>query len=227
MDLAAGQKKTQDRLYIAGAKAPPGRVEVPSNKRRKLTVVMVVRIGQPNFVVPLSGSKYEGMPELPQYTNERGQATHDFTAKEYADVLKAYVSHVKAHAPRQGCSRARVLQLYHDRDKAHGGARIRKACADLGLRTEYLPPRDADLNPLDFGIFGAVKSAWRKRVDEEQLGWDESCKLFLKMLQEVDAEPIIRALPGRMKACIAAKGRPFEWAYRKGHCGRKKSKRQS
>lgn len=227
MDLAAGQKKTPRRLYVAGAKAPRGKVDVSKRKRRKLTVMMVVRLGQPNFVVPLSGSKYEGMPELPSYTNEKGASTNDLTAKEYAVKLGEYVSHVKAHSPRQGRSRARVLQVYHDRDSAHGGPRIRKACADLGLQTAYLPARDADLNPLDYGIFGAVKSAWHKRVEEERIGWDESCKLFLDMLQEVDAETIIRALPGRMKACIAKNGWPFEWDYRKGHWDRGKAKGQS
>lgn len=222
--MHAGQKKTIAYLHIPTMMAPPAKREVPSNKRRKLSVLMIVRLGQPNFVAPLSGSKFEGMPPSKQYQNRKQQDTNDLTAQEYADKLQDYAGHARYRcigAPRpQAGAPVRVL---HDRDRAHGGQEVKDLQVQIGLETEYFPPKDADLNPLDYGIFGVVKQKWEADRAEHCLTWDQECDKFLSMLKEVDADPIIRALPARMKACIAAKGKRFEREYRKGHSARAKA----
>ena len=73
-----------------------------------------------------------------------------------------------------------------------------------------LPARAADLDPLDYGVFGAVKKEWRRRVAKERLGWEQQCTLLIQLLQQADVSATIKALPSRIQRCIAAKGSRFE-----------------
>ena len=79
------------------------------------------------------------------------------------------------------------------------------------------------MDPLDVRLIGTVKRQWGQLYAEERWDWDTACRELIEMLEQADAGPTIRALPGRMKACIEADGWQLEHSYRKGHTVRMKN----
>ena len=102
------------------------------------------------------------------------------------------------------------VRLVHDRDPAHTSQETATFAASHGIELIELSARSADLDPLDYGVFGAVKQEWRRRVQQGQLGWEGRCGLLVQLLKQADASAVIQALPGRIQKCIAAKGGHFK-----------------
>lgn len=73
-----------------------------------------------------------------------------------------------------------------------------------------LPPRSPDLDPLDYGVFGAAKRRLREERVRGKVGFDEACKHFMEDLQALDATRIIEQLPLRLQACIESRGAHIE-----------------
>lgn len=111
---------------------------------------------------------------------------------------------------RKRSSPRHPVRLVHDRDSAHTSAETAAFAARHGIELLLLPARSADLDPLDYGVFGAVKQAWRRRVQKERLDWEAQCALLIQLLQAADASAAITALPARIQKCIAARGGHFE-----------------
>lgn len=220
--LPPGQKKTLPSYYIPGEMEAPAQRTVSSRSRRKLTVAMWVSLGQPNVVAPLPGSNYAGMP-----ARLRGLEHSKLDSNEYVFQLRKFYH--KRLGRRAGSSsvplHTQEWKLVHDRDPTHIAKKTAAAAAELGCKCVLLPPHGADLDPLDYGVFGAVKRRWREQYAEKQWDWDTAARKFIEMLQDADADPAIKALPGRMQACIEAKGWHFEFGYRKGHTSRKNARR--
>ena len=206
---------TLPSYYIPGMMAPPAQKIVNSNRRRKLRVAVFARLSQRNLVLILPGSEFEGMPAGVQPA-EDGKS---WSGKVFLQQLKKYA---KKRYPA-GYGGNQKWTLVCDRDPAHT-AKITKATLPvLGIHNVLLPPSGADLDPLDYGIIGTVKRQWGQLYAEKRWDWDTACRKFVEMLEQVDAGPTIRALPGRMKACIEADGWHFEYSYRKGHTVRMKN----
>jgi len=102
------------------------------------------------------------------------------------------------------------LRLVHDRDPAHTSSAFTDFASQLGITVVTLPAKAADLDPLDYGVFGTVKRAWERQGEEGQLDWDAQCQLAIRMLEAFDPAACIAALPHRMQQCIAAQGWHFE-----------------
>ena len=102
------------------------------------------------------------------------------------------------------------VKLVHDRDSVHTS----KDTKSFGLRHNIvfieLPARSPDLDPLDYGVFGAVKREWQRKVSKERMSWERQCSLLIELLEGVDASVAIKAMPSRMQKCIAAEGAHFE-----------------
>jgi hypothetical protein len=73
-----------------------------------------------------------------------------------------------------------------------------------------LPARSPDLDPLDYGVFGAVKREWQRRVSKAQLSWSDQCSLLIELLEQADASAAIKALHNRIQKCKSAAGFHFE-----------------
>ena len=104
----------------------------------------------------------------------------------------------------------RPVMLVHDKDSVHTSQETAGFAARHGIQLIELPARSPDLDPLDYGVFGAIKREWSKRVFREQLDWESQCSLLIELLQATDASAAIRALPGRIQKCIDANGSRFE-----------------
>ena len=50
--------------------------------------------------------------------------------------------------------------------------------AEERMHVVPLPAKGADLDPLDYGVFGAVKSEWLRRVTRERHSWQQQCQLL-------------------------------------------------
>ena len=224
--MPAADKRAPAQWHIPGAMPPPSAFHVPSNKRQKMTVGVVARIGCSPVVTVLTGSKFPSAPALKQYyTKKEHKPSSDLTGQEYADMLLGAVPRLTSAGGRGGhYTRSAARWLLQDRDPAHKSSEAHAAAASLGVQIVQLPTIAADLDPLDFALFGAVKQDWRKRSVVEGWSWDEQCLQFIRMIEESDMDARIRALPARMQACIESKGQKFEFQYRKGHRGRKRER---
>lgn len=187
---------------------------------------VMARIGCAPVVTVLSGSSFPSAPALKQYyTKKEHKPTTDLTGSEYADMIREGVPRLTSAGGRGGHNtRSAARHLLHDRDPAHKSREAQAAAASLGVQVVQFPTIAADLDPLDFGLFGAVKGEWRKQKVVEGWSWDEQCLQFIRMLEGANLDASIRALPARMQACIDKKGKKFEFEYRKGHKGRKRER---
>lgn len=205
--------------YIPGDMPPPAKTSMSRQDRRKLSVAMFVRLGQRNFVSVLPGSNYDSLP--PSLRSFVG--TKDLRGEEYVRQLRCYAYRRREEGRLGSLPTGGPWPLVCDRDPSHNSRFVSAAQADIGFERVFLPPQSSDLDPLDYGIFGAVKRRWHQLYAENRWDWDTACRKFIDMLQKADADKIIRALPGRMEACIKAGGKHFEYQYKKGHAARAKA----
>lgn len=224
--MPAADKRAPAQWHIPGAMQAPSAFHVASNKRHKLTVGVVARIGCPTVVTVLSGSSFPSAPALQQYyTKKEHKPSKDLTGEEYANMVREAVPRLSSAGGRGGHdTRSAARFLLHDRDPAHKAVDVQAAAASAGVQVVQGATIHADLDPLDYGVFGIAKREWRKRKVLEEWSWDEQCLQFIRMVEGADVDACIRALPARMQACIEAKGQEFEQQYRKGHNARKKKR---
>lgn len=106
--------------------------------------------------------------------------------------------------------RSEELKLVHDRDSTHTSVAFTRFARSNNIQLLQLPPKSPDLDPLDYGVFGAVKRAWEKQVWADRLGWDAQCQLLIRLLEGYNPSAAIMSLPSRIEQCIEAQGWHFE-----------------
>ena len=210
----AGQRHSIPHLYIAGHSPRPARRLDDTKERRSFTVAVAIRFGHPNLVVELPtpaqvearAHSKKGAPFLkPDNPPSSALTSRSYTKRVLHELLGA--GNTGGHLRR---SPRNPVRLVHDRSPVHTAVETLKYAREHNIVLTTLPARAADLDPLDYGVFGAVKKEWRRRVAKERLGWEQQCTLLIQLLQQADVSAAIKALPSRIQRCIAAKGSRFE-----------------
>lgn len=118
---------------------------------------------------------------------------------------------------RRGVSSAGV-RLLHDRSRVHTSKAFTKWAAEQGIDVLLLPTKGADLDPLDYSVFGTAKKKWLKAVQGGSMGWEEGRQLFIDLLEGSNPSKAIEQLAERMQWCIQKEGWPFESFMKKQKC---------
>ena len=175
---------------------------------------MAIRLGHPNLVVELPtpaqvearAHTKKGAPFLkPDNPPSSALTSRSYTKRVLHELLGA--GNTGGHLRR---SPRNPVTLVHDRSPVHTAVETLKYASEHNIVLITLPARAADLDPLDYGVFGAVKKEWRRRMAKERLGWEQQCTLLIQLLQQADVSAAIKALPSRIQRCIAAKGSHLE-----------------
>lgn len=200
-------------VYVSGVTQKPQRPFTGSSKnRRSLKLLVAIKRGARPIVIHLTGSKYDGCPDIPQYTNPKTNKRYtDMSAEEYCNAIKA----IKA---QYGSSvrRGQRLVLWHDRDTSHTAALTKGKLQELGVEQVVLPARSPDLDPLDYGVFGSIKRRFQHNRCVRRMEWSDACKQLVADLhgfKSVDA--VISEMPLRLRACQEAGGGHIEAQLRK------------
>ncbi len=151
-----------------------------------------MRLGHPNLVVRLPtpeeqwarAKQKKGSP----WVSAHSTASSPLTSESY---IKRVLTELAKGEHKMGPGRLRSdrhpVRLVHDKDSVHTSDKTAAFASKHKIELTELPPRSPDLDPLDFGVFGAVKKKWVKEVSKGNLDWEAQCSLFIEMLQEVDA----------------------------------------
>ncbi len=180
-----------------------------------MMVAVCIRLGRPNLVVRLPtpeekvqrAKKKKGSVWL---TPEHPAQSPLTSASYIRYVLTELLGAEQMTGPGRRRSPRHPLTLVHDKDSVHTSQETRAFASRHNIVLIELPARSPDLDPLDFGVFGAVKNSWRAAITRQQLSWEQQCELFIHMLQQASGDAAINGIPGRIGQCIAAAGRHFE-----------------
>lgn len=178
-------------------------------------LAVCVQLGQPNLVVrlPAPEEKYERAKKKQGsvWYNPKPATSSPLSSSSYCRLVLiplAKAGGKMGHGKR--CSPRHPVKLVHDRDSVHTSGETAKFAGAHGIELVQLPARAADLDPLDYGVFGAVKREWRRRVHMEQLAWEAQCSLLIQLLENADVTAAIEAFPSRIQKCLEAEGGHFE-----------------
>jgi hypothetical protein len=183
---------------------------VEKGARRSLQVVVLVRKGvHPNIVIPLlSEEAGEGAEGGAVNNNTKSPSLN---GERYVRIIEQKLLRGRfAVSGRSTSRRQGPVRLVHDRATPHTSRVFSEFAARNGMETVVLPTKAADLDPLDYGVFGGVKTRWLRQVEAGNLGWEDQCKVLIQQLEEANADAAIAMLPKRIKMCIKAKGSHFE-----------------
>jgi hypothetical protein len=188
---------------------PPQRPFVGGARhRRVLKLLVAIRSGYAPVVLPLTGTKYKGCPDLLAYKNKHGKALTKLGGLEYRDCLEA-ITRAEPIQPRRART-APIPLVFHDHERAHTSNVVQDWLEEQGIKVLLCPVRSPDLDPLDYGVFGLAKQRQRRRVHAGGVGWHDACAAMVADLKAMDVEATIRQFPKRLEACIKAGGGYFE-----------------
>lgn len=175
--------------------------------RRNLKIQVAIMHGLGSVAMQLTGSSYQGCPDIPIYTHKRGKQDVQyvsFSASEYTTNLEGAMELYKGRKRTVG-----ILGIVQDRASQHTA----KLTAAWSKRKDFplitLSPRSPDLDPLDYGIFANFKRQLFKDRREYNWQWDQMCAEAMRRLGDLDVQQVnrtIEELPLRMQACIEANG---------------------
>ena len=211
----AGNLRSIPHLYIAGRSPRPARKLAEEGQRRSLMVAVCVRLGRPNVVVqlptPEEKVKRAKRKRGSVWLNPEGGPVSPLTSKSYCSLVLAELC---KRGSKMGAGRRRSprnpVRVVHDRDSVHTSADTAAFAARQHMAFVSLPPKAPDLDPLEYGVFGAVKRTWRETVYKERMSWEQQCSLLMQLLRDADASVAIQGLPARIQACLDSKGKRFE-----------------
>lgn len=193
-------------VHVSGVTEHPQRTFVGNrDHRRRLKVLVAVSLTAHPTVIPLTGSKYNGCPALKQYPTPAGGVHTDLSGDEYRDALELVFKEHCLHNKR-GSRRF----VWHDRATQHKSLQVKAWALQQRVEPILLPARSPDLDPLDYGVFGAAKHWMRRSLHVEGKSWDQACVGFVAYLRAVDAGAAIRELPLRLQACVDCEGKHLE-----------------
>lgn len=189
--------------------------ESSSANRKSIHVLVAIQLGKKPVVIPLTGSKYNGCPPLRTYTTKKGKASTAMGANEYIDVLNRAFTMLSTTpstgqniAPR---TRSSPYLVWHDHHRAHLSHDVTSWLTLHNITPVVLPPRSPDLDPLDYGVFGAAKRRHRdRRWGMQHMSFDDACTAFVEDLQRLDTDHVILSLLDRLQACVNAGGGHIE-----------------
>lgn len=172
------------------------------------TWVVLIKSGQPPTVLPVTAAN-DKHPNSIWLGKGKDPNRPDLTGEAYGKKVKETL--LGKGNVRDGTlvPPATPIRLLHDHDPAHTSKAFKALAARYNIDAMLLPARSPDLNPLDYGVFGAAQRKL-EREERQRMTFDEQRAFMERTLQECDTDAAIAALPRRIAACIAAKGGHFE-----------------
>lgn len=195
-------------MHVPGITSTPQRRYVSSSEDRKsIKLLVAIQLGKPPIVVHLFGTSYPGQPDIKAYRDPATNAPRTgLTAAEYCDAIDT----ILLKQPMRNM-RSRTLVLQQDRDPAHVAKDTTSFLKDRKVQVLTLPPRSPDLDPLDYGIFGAVKQEFARARSAKGASWEDACKKLVRALEHcTTADAVIQEMPLRLQACLDVNGRHIE-----------------
>lgn len=198
-----------------------------SGTRNKVVAVVFVHVSKGPFVKLLTGTvvpedgQLRHMPKPGTYKTLKGNtAAQRMTQQEYSDCLREALEYYYPPAEEEGQFRSRAsvraqhadwgrVVLVHDRLLPHGPEKLSLGDKGPVITCRKLPPRSCDLDPLDYGVFGTVKTATRRDFPLHD-DWDSESAAFLKGLQDFKTKKLVEAFKTRLKKCLARGGKHVE-----------------
>jgi hypothetical protein len=171
-----------------------------------MKVAAFVKYGQKPIVAVLHGGPTGGQAAAVEGAGSSSDSK--WSGPRYVDVVDKYL--LQHPSNRRLAGQLGGIKLVHDRDSAHTSKLFQKWATSKGIEVLTLPAKGADLDPLDYAVFGSVKKEWKRQVWQQRLNWEQQCWLLIAKLQEYDPSSAIAALPSRIQRCIAAHGWHFE-----------------
>jgi hypothetical protein len=163
-------------------------------------------------VYTVSTSSYPNFTAPKVYKKANGEVHKGLCSEEYLHAVQKAVENSVQHVTR---GELRNMVLLHDRDPAHKDSIVRSWCEAKGITIELFPERSPDLDPLDYGLFGAAKQKLDRAIQRQKLSWEDRCTELLEILDMQAADATIGELSLRWQACIQAGGRHFDHQLRK------------
>lgn len=185
------------------------RLDDHSSKRQTAQWVVLIKRGQAPTVIAVP-PPHDAHPHSVWLGKGKNPDVCELTGAAYRKMLKGVlvgpgsVQLGTVHVPR------RPINLLHDRDPAHTSATFQAFATACNVNAVLLPPRSPDLNPLDYGVFGAAQKKLDAEMERRSMTWDQQCAFLEGAIKQADTDAAIAALPGRIQRCIAAKGGHFE-----------------
>lgn len=180
-----------------------------AGQRHSVKLAVFIQIGHRPIV--LKAAQHSSSQKNQAASSSRAAASNtkvDWCGERYCEVVRqALLSGGGAGAAGQ---RPAKVQLVHDRDSCHTCGRFKSFARDNNIAVVELPAKAADLDPLDYGVFGPVKRAWEKVVWVERLSWKAQVDLLIDLLEQHDCDAAIASLPDRIQKCIDSNGWHFE-----------------
>jgi hypothetical protein len=208
--LAAASSRAQPQLYIKGKTPKPAqRLAAKEEEGSWWEGVVLIRLGKPPIIeaVPTPSNPY---PNSVWLSTGKKTTKPSLTGAIYKKIIKGAligtgnVRDGTAHLPPT------PINLLHDRDPAHSDKGFLRFAASYNIKPVLLPPRSPDLDPLDYGVFGPAQRALDREVELRPMDFEQQVSFFVGRLLATDTDAGIKALPGRIQRCIAAKGGHFE-----------------
>jgi hypothetical protein len=189
--------------------------------RGSIHVLVAIQLGKKPVVVVITPSMYPTCPTLKKYPTMAKNPTDCVAlgAYEYIDALEVVFRELQgSHATGAAganphCTRSQPCILWHDHGTPHKAGPTDQWLEEHNIKAVMLPARSCDLDPLDYGVFGAAKRRMNKlRWGGTHMQWGDLCEAFLADLWGLDVDRVIEALPERLEACIKAGGGHIEQA---------------
>lgn len=191
-------------MHIASVTHPPQLAYKDSaHTRRSLKILVGIRLGYRPVVQVLTGSKYNGCPKLGAYRTVQGDPAVKMGASEYQAKVGRIISDLGGST---------VLALCYDNDTAHKAADTTLWLDRKKLWNLLLATRSPDLDPLDYGVFGAAKKLFEQWLHIERNSWDAVCPAWIAHLESLNVDKVIGEWESRLEACIRAEGGHIEEA---------------
>ena len=112
-----GQKKVPRHLSVSNASHIPQRLYTDHAVRRNLKLAVAINVVGGIFLKELTGTSYEGCPELPEYMDTKGKVLVSMGAEEYTAFIKAAWEHFRLN--RDFRRKSVGALLVHDRATPH------------------------------------------------------------------------------------------------------------
>lgn len=179
------------------------------SKRRKIKVAVAISKVGGVFCKEVTGTEYDGYTPKP-YSKKNRVPYDSMGAEEYCDFLTAAWNQFM----RKSDFRDRVEEAFvvHDRDPVHRSTLVQEHATHLqGMQKglQLLPPRSPDMQPLDYGIFGTVKTQLDRLVGL-RADWSVRATTFMRLIREASIHRTIDQFPLRLQACIQAGGKHID-----------------
>jgi len=182
---------------------------VHTGQRHSVKLAVFIQIGHKPIV--LKAAQHSSSQKNQAANSNRTVASStkiDWCGERYCEVVRqALLSGGGAGAAGQ---RSATMQLVHDKDSCHTCGKFKTFARDNSIAVVELPAKAADLDPLDYGVFGPVKRAWEKVVWAQKLSWKPQVDLLIDLLEKHNCDAAIAAMPDRIQKCIDAEGWHFE-----------------